>query len=219
MQHPALGGEREPYCKRAAWCWLLEHAAWKPMPFDVAGRTIILQRGQISASIRGLADAWGWRKDSTARWIERLKTETLIETDIATGRMLITICNYEHIVGRPQETATGIATADETVVRQLCDTTATQNRSNTIPPSEGGSPSIDLTPEGVIFRDGLRYLMASGIKEQNARAMLGKWRASAGNGALIEIIFEAQRRSVSDPVAWIEKATRARAPSQKLGML
>ena len=78
-----------------AWFWLVAQATWKAIPFSVSGKTITLERGQLCASVRQMADAWGWSKSAVDRFLTRLETETMIEREAGHGRLVITICNYE----------------------------------------------------------------------------------------------------------------------------
>jgi hypothetical protein len=91
-EHPLFKGHAD---RLGAWLWLLMKAAWKPTKFDVNGKVVTVERGQLSVSIRHLGEAWGWPKSTTERFLTRLKTETMIETHSGTGRLLITICNYD----------------------------------------------------------------------------------------------------------------------------
>lgn len=128
MDNPALTAGREPFCRRAAWIWLIEEACWTERPIDIGGKTVTLQRGQLSHSVRFLAEAWKWHRSAVERLIDRLKTETMIETQSDSGRMIITICNYE----RYQETkrlADGLTeTVGETLSRQQQDTVETNDK-------------------------------------------------------------------------------------------
>jgi hypothetical protein len=63
------------------------------------------------------------------------------------------------------------------------------------------------------------YLQSCGLKEHNARSLLGKWRQEVGEGPLIEIVSEAQRRSISEPVAWITKAVASRNSTGRTGAI
>lgn len=94
LDHPALSAGREPFCRRAAFCWLVEHAAWADLQLDVHGRTVTVRRGQLCYSVRDLARAWSWSPAKAHRFIERLKTDTLVDATADVGRLLITICNY-----------------------------------------------------------------------------------------------------------------------------
>lgn len=90
LDHPLL---QDPMRFRA-WLWLLAGACWKPTNYDMQGRTITLQRGQMCVSIRQMADAWGMSKSAVDRFLTRLETETMIEREAGQGKCIITICNY-----------------------------------------------------------------------------------------------------------------------------
>ena len=67
-----------------------------------------------------------------------------------------------------------------------------------------GASGNDLSK--VIFGTCLSYLINNGVQERNARSLLGKWRKGVGDGEVIKLITEAEKQSVSEPVAWIEAA-------------
>lgn len=87
-----------------AWVWLITNAAWKETAIRIKGETIILQRGELSFSVRFLAEKWGWSKSRVDRFIADLRQESMILTrsKIGTsaghkagqGQSIITICNY-----------------------------------------------------------------------------------------------------------------------------
>lgn len=117
LEHPLLkDGERF-----RAWFWLVARAAWKPTPFDVGGKVIILQRGQLCASVRQLAEAWSMSKSAVERFVARLKTETMIETEAGHGRLVITICNYNKYQGLESMARDSSGTATETPAGQQRD--------------------------------------------------------------------------------------------------
>jgi hypothetical protein len=92
--------EDEPFCKRAAWAWLVEHAAWRRTAVTVRGVAAILERGQLSYSLRFLAQAWGWSVARVRGFLAALAKRTMIRTERSTandtGRLVLTLCNYEH---------------------------------------------------------------------------------------------------------------------------
>lgn len=94
MDCPTLRPRGGKFSRAEAWLWLIENAAWKERRVDIEGKTVALQRGQLVASFRYLAKAWGWPKTVVERFINRLKTETMIRTETGTGETVITICNY-----------------------------------------------------------------------------------------------------------------------------
>lgn len=91
MEHPLFRNNPMNY---GAWMFLISMAAWKETKFDVKGKTITLQRGQLCASERQLAKQFGTSRSWITRFLARLKTETMIETDSEPGKNIITICNY-----------------------------------------------------------------------------------------------------------------------------
>ncbi len=84
------------------------------------------------------------------------------------------------------------------------------------PPSPGAHT---IKPTAVIFNQCLTYLTQNGVRDKNARALLGKWRKEYGEGNVIEIASEASKQGISEPVAWIEKALRVRYGSQEVAPL
>lgn len=104
-----------------AWFWMVARACWKPTRFDVAGRIITLERGQFCCSVRELAEAWGWSKSAVDRFLTRLKTETMIGTDAGTGKLIVTIRNYDKYQSQPGATGTANGTPTGTAAGQQRD--------------------------------------------------------------------------------------------------
>lgn len=93
FQHALFAGEK--FCRGYAWDWMVARAAWKPENVSIEGRTVTIERGQFSHSFRFMAEAFGWSLGATQRFIRRLETDTMIKTRSDTGRLVITICNYD----------------------------------------------------------------------------------------------------------------------------
>ena len=93
FEHPAF--KSEPFTEREAWVWLIGEAQWKNNRKRINGQIVELERGQLSHSIRFLSIRWDWSISRVNRFLKRLKTETMIETENETGQNVITICNYE----------------------------------------------------------------------------------------------------------------------------
>lgn len=100
---------REPLSRREAWLWLLSAATWKAKSVFVDGKRIELSRGQLAYSIRFLADQWRWPKSNVARFLDLLKTDTMIGTQSGSGITIITICKYDEYqrVSLPDRTQAG----------------------------------------------------------------------------------------------------------------
>jgi hypothetical protein len=107
--------EDERFTERLAWIWLLSEAAWRPTKTRVGSVVVSLGRGQVSHSVRFMADKWGWHRSKVERFLNRLKTESMIETDAGQGILVITICKYADYqkVGLPEKTVTETPSATE----------------------------------------------------------------------------------------------------------
>ena len=68
----------EPYSRGEAWLWLIESACWKATKAKIKGQVVALQRGQLSFSIRFLAEKWGWDKMKVQRFLTELKAQRMI---------------------------------------------------------------------------------------------------------------------------------------------
>ena len=72
MDHPAFG--KEPYTKREAWLWMVEHAVYDSYEVisSVTGKVIKLERGELCYTQAYMAKAWKW---STTKRVRRLIKE------------------------------------------------------------------------------------------------------------------------------------------------
>ena len=106
--HPMFAS-REAFSKREAWMWLISEAAWKSRRRRIAGVTVDLARGQVSHSLRHLAECWGWSVKRVRGFLDALKEDAMIATSSDTGITVITICKYNEYqrVSLPKGTDTG----------------------------------------------------------------------------------------------------------------
>jgi hypothetical protein len=217
-EHPLFDGDM---ARLGAWTWLIAHACWKPTPYDIQGRIVTLERGQLCVSYRQLADAWGWSKSAVERFLTRLKTEAMIETETGTGRAVITICNYARYQDLSDDGGTVTGTPTGTAAGQQRDTKEQGNKERkerTMANAMDGEPSqgdadepfepVDL--KAVLFGTGLAYLTRHGTPERQARSMLGKWRKQFGDGAVVDALHAAQSEAASDPIPMINRILERR---------
>jgi hypothetical protein len=108
-EHPLFKGEP---ARLGAWFWLVAKACWKPTKFDIQGKIVTLNRGQVAVSRSQLAKAWGMSESGVERFLTRLQTEQMIERATGQGRSVITICNYSKY--QDQESKAGQATGQAT---------------------------------------------------------------------------------------------------------
>lgn len=142
-EHPLLLGNAERF---GAWFWLVAKACWKPTPFNVAGKVIVLQRSQLCVSRTQLATAWGMKPSAVERFLTRLETEQMIGRETGQGRSIITICNFDkYQMGDEQAgQATGQATGQSSDSHR---TTKEQGNKGTIEEVAKATPSTRAKSE------------------------------------------------------------------------
>lgn len=199
--HPVF--ERRPD-RLMVWIWMIETAAWKGTRQSANGRPVEVKRGQLLTSYRQISAATGVGKQVVETLIKLLRDESAIRTDIKTGRLLITISNYDKY--QSQEYAG--KTEGKTEPRQSQDTKETKEQINNIPTSSDAAAPVD--PVKAMFDGGVRVLGAGGVNEKNARSMIGRWRKQHGDEAVMVAIGNAQRQGAVDPIAFIEGHFRQR---------
>jgi hypothetical protein len=106
----------EPYCERAAWCWLLTNAAWKETTQrNHKGEVVTVGRGQYQTSFRTLAAQWGWSIKRVRTFLKVLeKCETIGTVGTQSGT-LISICKYDDYQSSGHGEGTDRGTASHTV--------------------------------------------------------------------------------------------------------
>lgn len=127
FEHPSLSGDRF-----RAFFWLVQKACWKPKTFNVFGKKIELQKGQLCMSVRQIAEALEWSKSATDRFLANMKSGTLIETDSGTGKLVITICNYDLFQGNMEDGGTLSGTLSGTRLGQDWDINKESNKDKNI---------------------------------------------------------------------------------------
>jgi hypothetical protein len=186
-----------------AWCWLIASACWKPTKFDVHGKTITLERGQLCVSVRQLAEAWGWSKSAADRFIQRLvdedmvistraKTGTGSGTTSGTARSIITICNYSKYQDVPSAGGTKSEPPSGTAAGQQRDI---KEQGNQLPLSKDNG--------GADF-----WAFAVAYLGEGRRSIIGKWRKDFGQAEVANAITQAQFANAVEPVAYIERTLR-----------
>jgi len=84
----------QPYTEREAFLYLIENASWKDRPFRIGTNVINLKRGQLTASLRYLAEAWKWNKNKVDRFLDLMTKADRVMVKSGTVQNIITICNY-----------------------------------------------------------------------------------------------------------------------------
>lgn len=203
-EHPVFAGQPE---RVYVWLWMISTAAWKDTRMDANGRTITVRRGQILTSYRQMSKATGVGVQVCRTLIERLQTENAVNTDTSTGRMLITICNYDKYQSPPSAAGTG----SNTVATQEQHTKEQDNHSDYV----GQPKSAAFDPAKIAFDAGVSVLADAGIPSGKARSIVGGWRKHHPDEAIIAAIGAAKREGAVDPVAYITASLQARNTRQQ----
>ena len=94
----------EPFTEREAFIWMIMEARYSCEPKErrVGGAVVTVGRGQFAASVRFMAEAWGWTKSRVDRYLKRAAGMKLVCVESGTGVNLITICEYEDSQNAPK---------------------------------------------------------------------------------------------------------------------
>ncbi len=203
-EHPIFAGQPE---RLYVWLWMLSTAAWKDTRMDANGRTITVRRGQLLTSYRQMSKATGVSVKAIRTLIDKLKDENAIGTDTSTGRMLISICNYEKYQTPPDVAGTAKGTARA----QQGHTKEQDNHSDYV----GQPKSAAFDPAKIAFDAGVSVLADAGIPSGKARSIVGGWRKHHPDEAIIAAIGAAKREGAVDPVAYITASLQARNTRQQ----
>lgn len=149
QDNPLFG--REAYSRRDAWIWMIERACYTPKDIDISGKTVTLQRGQFSSSLRYMAKAWGWDEAKVRRFLSRARSENMIDAATDAGQTIVTICNYDRYQA-PERTADAPANAAAPQQRRGGDANIKEGNKGKEdnppnPPSEGQAKGKSLLPE------------------------------------------------------------------------
>ena len=89
--------KNEPFTEREVWIWLICGASYKDDTIRIPNTNIVTQikRGEYMASYRFLAKKFKWPLSKVKRFIERLKSGTMLSTRVTQGITFITIENYD----------------------------------------------------------------------------------------------------------------------------
>ena len=89
--------KNEPFTEREVWIWLICGASYKVDTIRIPNTNIVTQikRGEYMASYRFLATKFKWPISRVKRFIDRLKSGTMLNTRVVQGITFITIENYD----------------------------------------------------------------------------------------------------------------------------
>lgn len=203
LKHEAF--KDQPFTEREAFMWLVMEASWKERVKRVGNVTVTLERGQLAASVRFMAEAWQWEKSTVDRFLQRLKKRDMIGTDSGTGVNVITVCNYNEYQG--DESASGTPNKPK---RDSSGTAAGQTRTPEVIPDV--IPNTDANASGAIVRQFEAFWNAYPHRDGKRGRKLAeaKYRAAVKRGVSEQTIIDGAKRAHADPRV---KAGYARDPT------
>jgi len=195
FDHPAF--KAAPFSEREAWLWIIMEASWKPRQKRIGHIVVEVGRGQLAASIRFMAEAWGWTAAKVQRFVERLKKLEMIRVETDTGLTLLTVCNYDKFQSP--------AKASDTAAIQDRYTSDTNEKKGVIREEDSeGKPSdasVDFAKQ--LWDRGVAFLGRHGTPDKQARTLIGKWRKAYQDTDIFEAFAACSKEGVIDPVPWI----------------
>lgn len=139
LEHPIL--DKGPYCRRAAWLWLIASAAWKTRSVRHKGTRITLERGQVLIGRSFLAETWGWSEQNVRTFLNQCMGEGMLEINQSTGHYanVATICNYDKYQSsqpvQHREANQSPTSAPPISNQTLTSTNTTNSKDTPLPPS------------------------------------------------------------------------------------
>lgn len=98
FKHPRLA-PKGPFSNAEAMLWLIDAASFAPRDVVVmvgtTRRTVHLEPGQMTHSIRFLAQAWRWSPNRVQRFLGDLAADCSVATQTDTAKTIITLCNWD----------------------------------------------------------------------------------------------------------------------------
>lgn len=216
--HPMFADE--PFTEREAWSWLIGEASFKARLRNIGGKVVQLERGQLAASVRFMAERWKWSKSRVDRFLKRLKTETMIGTDSGTGMLVITVCNYDRYqrVSLPeggndrdaQRDTDGTVAGQQRDKREDTESTEYIEKNSVL--RTGAPPAAPTYTDSrhELWGEGVPILQSLGVAETTARKMIGTWLKAARDDAqaVLGAIQRARDHRPHQPIPWITNSLK-----------
>jgi hypothetical protein len=102
FDHPIF--KDEPFTEREAFIWMIGDCAYAPSRRRVGRAVFDLRRGQLVHAYRFLASKWKWSEPRVRRFLERLKSDAMIDAQASSEATIITVCNYDEYQFGSQDT-------------------------------------------------------------------------------------------------------------------
>lgn len=198
----------------AAWVWMVATAAYQDTRQNAGGKIVVVKRGQLLTSFRQMSEATGVGVQVLRTLLEQLGVERAISIDTNTGRMLITIENYDKYqqAGKTANTAenTAATRAQHTKETREQDITLEANASNG---AEAPEPIEVSVVSSAVWNAGKPFLASRGVKDPGS--VIGRWLKSNPPLAVLAAIEAAQRSGTQEPIPYITEALKGKPDGKR----
>lgn len=149
-----LWNEQRSLSKAEAFLDLLQFAAYAPTKRIIREKLIRLERGDMVASVRFLAERWKWGKDKVRTFLVMLEEDHMIQRETRQGETVLTLCNYERYARAPDTDPTVDPTPNQTEARQRPDKEEEDKEGEEGEEERGHPPPDDPSPHSPAEREG-----------------------------------------------------------------
>ena len=185
-----------------AWLDMLLRANYSDVKKPYKDTVVTIQRGEFPTSYRSLAVDWGMSKNTVIKFINRLKTDTMIDTHTDFGFLVVKIKNFDKYQSM---TDTAVDTVGGTVGGTVSGTPGgtTYNNNNNINKSNNSGVAKNSTPtlkeRFAIFSEKVNKVgKEKGLPKQEIDKFIDHWGASNEGGRKMrwemEKVFDLSRR-------------------------
>jgi hypothetical protein len=195
--------KRQTFTQREAWLWIISEAAFRSHRRRIGSVVVDLLPGQAAASLRFMAEKWGWTEPTVRRFLKHLHNLQMIAVTTDAGVTVITIVNYTKYqrVSLPKDAWTDAANdAGPTQSRRKVENTEySESQKDSEANASGAIAPTDPSPaERDYFRRG-REILGNQAGGQLAKLL----KAKGGNVALARAAVESasQKQIPSEYVA------------------
>lgn len=125
--------EDKPFAKGQAWTDLLLRASYEDREFLFNGQFVKLEEGELITSINKLADSWGWSRGKVRRYLEWLKSASMVSYQTDNHKTVIKLLNFKEFqaCSKSKRTADGQQTdSKQATDEQQTDTYNNYNKLN-----------------------------------------------------------------------------------------
>lgn len=185
-----------------AWMDMLMMANYTEQKKPYKETIVLIKRGEFPASIRGLSERWDMATNTVRNFLNRLKTDTMIDTHTEYGFTLVKIVNYDKYQSQTDTLADTVGdTLTDTLTDTVTDTTIINNNNINKRNNSGvvKKPTPTLKDRFAIFTEKVNRIgKEKGLDKQEIEKFINHWGAHNEGGKKMrwemEKVFDLPRR-------------------------